>query len=44
MSKGVIVWERVNSLPNNEMMDLSRFKAFANDSSNVAQMTKFVCE
>ena len=29
MSKGVIVWEWVNSLPNNKILDRSKLKAFA---------------
>ena len=43
-SKGVIVWEWVNSLPNDKMLDLSKFKAFADDNSNVAKMAKFVID
>ena len=31
VSKGVIVWEWVKSLPNDEILDLSKFKAFADD-------------
>ena len=31
-----------NSLPNNEISDLSKLNAFANDKSNVTQNLKFV--
>ena len=30
-SKGVIVWERVNSLPNQNYLEWTKFKAFADD-------------
>ena len=37
-SKGVIVLEWVNSLPNDEIWDQSNLKAYANDNLNVVQM------
>ena len=33
-----VVWERYNSLPNDKMIDGSKFKAFADDNLNVAEM------
>ena len=38
MSKGVIVWEWVNSLPDDKILDQSNFKAFADDILNVVQI------
>ena len=32
----------LNSLPNNKILDLSNFKAFADDNLRVAKMAKFV--
>ena len=37
-SKGVIVWEWVNTLPNDNILALTKFKAFANDKFTVAKM------
>ena len=37
-SKGVIVWEWHNSIPNAKILDIIKFKAFADDKINVAQM------
>ena len=34
-SKGVIVWEWVNSLPNDKIFDTSKLKAFTDDKINV---------
>ena len=36
-SKGVIVWEWVNSLPNDKLLDWSKLKAFADDKINVTE-------
>ena len=33
-----IVWERINSLPNDKILDVIKLKAFADDKINVAQM------
>ena len=33
-SKGVTVWEWVNSLPNNKILDLFKFKAFFRQQNN----------
>ena len=41
VSKGVIVWEWVNSLPNNKSLNWSKFKAFADDKINVNVNLKF---
>ena len=44
-SKGVIVWEWVNSSPDDKILDQSKFKAFADDPSGkiwLIQMAKFV--
>ena len=38
VSKGVIVWEWVNSLPNDKIVDVTKLKAFADDKLNVAKM------
>ena len=38
------VWERVNSLPNNRISDLSKFKSFADDKLKVIQIVKFVLD
>ena len=32
------VFERINSLPNDKILDLSKFKALADDKFNVANM------
>ena len=32
------VWERVNSLPHDKILDLTKLKAFADDNINVAKM------
>ena len=39
-SKGVIVWEWVNSLPNENFLDLSKLKAFADTNTNVTGKLK----
>ena len=39
VSKGVIVWEWVNSLPDNKILDLSELKAFS--KYNVVKMLSF---
>ena len=41
-SKGVIVWEWVNSLPKDKILHQSKLKAFAEDKINVATKLKFV--
>ena len=41
-SKGVIVWEWVNSLPHDKILDWSKLKAFADDNINVTESLKFV--
>ena len=40
-SKGVIVWEWVNPLLNDKILDCSKLKAFADDKMNVKQKLKF---
>ena len=40
VSKGAIVWEWVNSLPHDKILDWSKFKAFANDKVIVTQNLK----
>ena len=42
LSKGVIVWEWVNSLLNDKFLDWFELKAAADDKSNVAEKLKFV--
>ena len=37
-----IVWKRVNSLPNNKILDWSKLKAFADEKLNVTEKLKFV--
>ena len=37
-SKGVVVWEWVNSLPNNKTLDLTKLKAFVDDKLDGAKM------
>ena len=34
-----VVWERVNSLPNDKILDATKLKAFADDKINIAKMT-----
>ena len=41
-SKGVILWEWVNSLPNDKIIDWSKFKAFADDKLITTQKLKDV--
>ena len=41
-SKGVIVWEWVNSLPNDRILGMS--KGFADNKINDAEMMIFVCD
>ena len=41
-SKGVIVWEWVNSLPKDKILELSKLKIFADDKIIVNQKLKFV--
>ena len=36
-----IARERVNSLPNDKILDLSKFKVFADDNFNLTKMVKF---
>ena len=41
-SKGVIVWEWVNSLPDDKiLLDFSKLKTFAGDKINVTEKLKF---
>ena len=35
---------RISSLPNDNFLELTKFKAFADDNSNVAKMVIFVCD
>ena len=42
VSNGVIVWEWVNPLPDDNILDRSKLKAFADDKSNVTQNIKVV--
>ena len=42
VSRGVIVWEWVNSLPYDKNMDWSKLKAFADDKLNATEKSKFV--
>ena len=37
-SKGVIVWEWVNTLPNDKIWDMTKLKAFAGDKFKAARM------
>ena len=37
-SKGFTVWEWVNSLPTNKILDFTKLKAFADDKLNIARM------
>ena len=43
-SKGVIVWEWVNSLPIDKILDCSKLESFADDILNVREKLKFVSE
>ena len=43
-SKGVIVWEWFNSLPNDKILDWSKLKAFADDKLKVATIMIFVLD
>ena len=40
MSLKYVGWERVNSLPNNKILDMSKLKVFADDKINVTQKLK----
>ena len=40
-SEGVIVWEWVNSLPNDKILDETKLKAHADDKIDVAKMRIF---
>ena len=44
MEKPGLVWERVNPLPNDKILHLSKFKAFADDNSNMTKTGKFECD
>ena len=37
------VWERVNPLPHNKILDQSKLKAFANDKLKVSNWHNFSC-
>ena len=39
VSKGVFVWEWVNSLTHNNISDVTKSKAFAGEKLNIAKMT-----
>ena len=39
-----MVWGRVNPLPDDKMLTLSKLKAFADDNFTVAKMVKFLYE
>ena len=39
-----VIWERVNSLPNNKILDLSKLKASTEITSNATQNLKLVLE
>ena len=41
-SKGVIVWEWVNSLPNGKVLGWSKFKAFVDNKINLNEKLKLV--
>ena len=41
-SKGVVVWEWVNFLPNDKILEQSKFKTFADNKINVTKKLKFV--
>ena len=41
-SKGVILWEWVNPLPNDKILDQSKSKAFADNKINKTQKPNFV--
>ena len=43
-SKGVIVWEWVNPLPHDTVLDWSKLKAFADNILNLPEKLKFVLE
>ena len=43
-SKGVTVWEWVNSLPNDKILDWPKLKAFAHDKMNVTEKFELVLE
>ena len=38
------MWSTINSLPNDKMLDLSKFKAFADDKIILTQKMKFLLE
>ena len=42
--KSELVWERVNSLPNNKILNLSKLKAFADNKINVTEKLKLLLE
>ena len=37
-----IAWAEFYPVPNNKILDLTKFKEFADDTSNMAQMIEFV--
>ena len=39
VSKGVVVWEWVNPLPNDKILDITKLKTFADNKSDIAKMT-----
>ena len=40
--KDGIVWERINSLPNEKFLDWAKLKAFADNKINVTEKLKFI--
>ena len=42
VSKSVVVWELINSLPDDQVLDWSNLKAFADDKLKVTEKLKFV--
>ena len=42
MSLKLVVWERVNLLPNDKILDLSKLNMFADKKINVAETLIFV--
>ena len=44
LDQSKILLNGLNSLPDNKLLDLSKFKAFADDNSNMYQKLKFTSE
>ena len=43
-SKGAIVCEWINTLPNDKFLDMTKLKAFTDDKLNIAKMTISLCD